>query len=80
MFFAYENLTTLPAKLQLLGPCSARLSIVEGRYHQVKRMFGYFNNKVVRLHRESIGPLTLDSQLAPGEYRALTAQEKAAIF
>ena len=80
VFFAYENLTTLPAKLQLLGPCSARLSIVEGRYHQVKRMFGYFNNKVVRLHRESIGPLTLDSQLAPGEYRALTAQEKAAIF
>ncbi|MFJ7883856.1 pseudouridine synthase [Pseudomonas sp. NPDC096917] len=75
VFFAYENLTTLPAKLQLLSPCSARLSIVEGRYHQVKRMFGHFNNKVVRLHRESIGPLTLDSQLAPGQYRALTAQE-----
>ncbi|MEB0206209.1 pseudouridine synthase [Pseudomonas sp. CCC3.1] len=80
VYFAYENLTTLPAKLELIGPCSARLSIVEGRYHQVKRMFGYFNNKVVRLHRESIGPLTLDSRLAPGEYRALTDQEKAAIF
>ena len=75
VYFAYENLTTLPATLELLGPRSARLSIVEGRYHQVKRMFGYFDNKVVRLHRESIGPLMLDSRLAPGEYRALTSEE-----
>ena len=71
VYFAYEDLTTLPAELELLGPCSARLSIVEGRYHQVKRMFGFFNNKVIRLHRESIGSLMLDTQLAPGEYRAL---------
>ena len=75
VYFAYEDLTTLPATLELLGPRSARLSIVEGRYHQVKRMFGYFDNKVLRLHRESIGPLMLDSRLAPGEYRALTSEE-----
>ena len=75
VYFAYEDLTTLPATLELLGPRSARLSIVEGRYHQVKRMFGYFDNKVVRLHRESIGPLMLDNRLAPGEYRALTSEE-----
>ena len=75
VYFAFEDLTTQPAGLELLGPCSARLSIVEGRYHQVKRMFGFFNNKVVRLHRESIGPLVLDSLLAPGEYRALSEQE-----
>lgn len=75
VYFAYEDLTTLPATLELLGPRSARLSIVEGRYHQVKRMFGYFDNKVVRLHRESIGRLMLDSRLAPGEYRALTSEE-----
>ena len=75
VYFAYEDLTTLPATLELLGPRSARISIVEGRYHQVKRMFGYFDNKVVRLHRESIGPLMLDSRLAPGEYRALTPEE-----
>ena len=75
VYFAYEDLTTLPATLELLGPRSARLSIVEGRYHQVKRMFGYFDNTVVRLHRESIGPLMLDSRLAPGEYRALTSEE-----
>ena len=75
VYFAYEDLTTQPAELELLGPCSARLSIVEGRYHQVKRMFGFFDNKVLRLHRESIGSLMLDSQLAPGEYRALSRQE-----
>ena len=75
VYFAFEDLTTQPAALELLGPCCARLSIVEGRYHQVKRMFGYFNNKVVRLHRESIGPLVLDSQLAPGAYRPLSPQE-----
>ncbi len=77
VYFAFENLTTRPAQLELLGPRSARLSIVEGRYHQVKRMFGFFNNKVVRLHREWIGPLALDSQLAPGDYRSLSADEIA---
>ncbi|ROM01227.1 16S rRNA pseudouridine(516) synthase, partial [Pseudomonas protegens] len=75
LYFAFEDLTTLPAQLQILGPHSARLSIVEGRYHQVKRMFGHFNNKVVRLHRERMGPLELDECLAPGQYRPLSADE-----
>ncbi len=51
------------------------MSIVEGRYHQVKRMFGHFNNKVLRLHRERMGPLTLDDHLEPGHYRALSPEE-----
>lgn len=75
LYFAFEDLTTLPAELELLGPKSARLSIVEGRYHQVKRMFGHFDNKVVRLHRERMGPLVLDNALKPGEYRALRTEE-----
>jgi 16S rRNA pseudouridine516 synthase len=75
LYFAFEDLTTLPAELIVLGPKSARLSIVEGRYHQVKRMFGHFDNKVLRLHRESMGPLELDSALKPGEYRALRTEE-----
>lgn len=75
LYFAFEDLTTLPAQLDILGPRSARLSIVEGRYHQVKRMFGHFQNKVLRLHRESMGPLLLDEGLAPGQYRPLTAEE-----
>ncbi|SDR94738.1 ribosomal small subunit pseudouridine synthase A [Pseudomonas asplenii] len=75
LYFAFEDLTTQPAELQLLGPRKARLSIVEGRYHQVKRMFGHFDNKVVRLHRERMGTLVLDDALAPGQYRALTTEE-----
>ncbi|MEB0039654.1 MULTISPECIES: pseudouridine synthase [unclassified Pseudomonas] len=78
-YFAFENLTTQPAELTLLTPHSARLSIVEGRYHQVKRMFGHFDNKVLRLHRESMGPLHLDPELAPGEYRPLFDAEILAI-
>ena len=75
LYFAFEDLTTQPAELTLLGPRTARLSIVEGRYHQVKRMFGHFDNKVIDLHRERMGPLVLDATLAPGEYRALTDAE-----
>lgn len=78
-YFAFEDLTTQPAELTVLDSHRARLSIVEGRYHQVKRMFGFFNNKVTRLHRERMGPLLLDPQLAPGQYRTLTADEIAMI-
>ena len=65
--------------LQSLGPRQARLAIVEGRYHQVKRMFGHFNNTVVGLHRESMGTICLDPALAPGAFRALTAEEIASV-
>ncbi len=75
LYFAFEDLITQPAELELLGPNTARLSIIEGRYHQVKRMFGHFNNKVIALHRERMGPLRLDTSLAPGQYRALTDDE-----
>ena len=75
LYFAFEDLTTQPATLELLGPTTARLGIIEGRYHQVKRMFGHFDNKVIGLHRERMGPLVLDADLAPGEYRALTDDE-----
>ena len=79
LYFAFEGLTTQPAELTLLGPKSARLSIVEGRYHQVKRMFGHFDNKVLRLHRERMGPLVLDADLEPGQYRALSPEEVSLI-
>ena len=75
IYFAFEDLTTHPAELELLGPRTASLSIIEGRYHQVKRMFGHFDNKVIGLHRERMGPLVLDATLAPGQYRALTDDE-----
>lgn len=75
LYFRYENLTTRPAQLELLGPRLARLTLHEGRYHQVKRMFGHFNNKVTALHRERMGPFLLDASLQPGQYRQLTAEE-----
>lgn len=75
LYFAFEDLTTQPAELTLLGPTTARLDIIEGRYHQVKRMFGHFDNKVIGLHRERMGPLVLDVNLEPGEYRTLTDDE-----
>jgi 16S rRNA pseudouridine516 synthase len=75
LYFAYENLTTQPAELELLDAHNARLTLYEGRYHQVKRMFGHFNNRVLSLHRESIATLQLDPALAAGQYRPLSAQE-----
>jgi 16S rRNA pseudouridine516 synthase len=68
----------LPAKLEVLGEREARLSIVEGRYHQVRRMFAAVGNRVERLHRERVGGLDL-GDLAPGAWRALTPQDLAAI-
>ena len=79
LYFAYENLTTLPAELEIIDSHCALLTLHEGRYHQVKRMFGQFQNKVIGLHRERMGPLQLDSSLAPGEYRALSAEEIALV-
>ena len=77
LYFAYEDLTTLPAELEILDSHSARLTLHEGRYHQVKRMFGHFQNKVIGLHRERIGPLNL-GDLPVGQYRALSDEEVAA--
>ncbi|SDN96064.1 pseudouridine synthase [Pseudomonas jinjuensis] len=79
MYFRFEDLTTLPAQLDILAPRAARLTLHEGRYHQVKRMFGHFQNRVTRLHRESMGSLHLDPTLAPGQYRSLTAAEIAVL-
>jgi 16S rRNA pseudouridine516 synthase len=52
------------------------LTITEGKYHQVKRMFAAVGNRVVRLHREQVGQISL-ADLAPGEWRSLTEQEIA---
>ena len=79
LYFAYEDLTTLPAELQILDPHNALLTLHEGRYHQVKRMFGHFRNRVIALHRESMGPLHLDPTLAPGQYRPLHPEEIARV-
>lgn len=73
--FRYENLLTRPARLEILAPRCALLTLQEGRYHQVKRMFGRFGNPVLALHRVSIGEVALDEALAPGQYRRLSPAE-----
>jgi 16S rRNA pseudouridine516 synthase len=79
MYFAYEGLTTKPAKLTIVSDYQAEVELVEGRYHQIKRMFGRFRNQVTGLHRCSIGNLQLDSHLPLGASRHLTAAEIADI-
>lgn len=78
-YFQFEDLTTLPAELKTLSSHTAQLTIYEGRYHQIKRMFGFFQNEVIELHRLSMGNIMLDENLAAGEYRLLTSEEIASI-
>ncbi len=68
-----------PAQLDVLGPRQARLSIAEGRYHQVRRMFAAVGNHVEALHRVAIGGLRLEG-LAPGQWCALDADDIARVF
>ncbi|WP_430737820.1 pseudouridine synthase [Psychrobacter sp. VH5] len=67
---------TKPATLEFIDEKHARLTLEQGKYHQVKRMMGYFGNKVVELHRASIGHITLDG-LEKGDSRFLSAEEVA---
>lgn len=68
-----EAQLTQPAELQILGPREARLTITEGKFHQVKRMFSAVGNRVSTLHREQTGEICLDVPL--GEWRYLTRAE-----
>ncbi|MGB0664454.1 MAG: pseudouridine synthase [Pontibacterium sp.] len=74
-----EHFPTKPAILEITGECSANVTLTEGRYHQVKRMFGAIGNRVTSLHRRSIGDVELDYFLEPGQYRELTDEELAAL-
>lgn len=65
-----EKTPCLPAKLTIIDPTHATLEIVEGRYHQVRRMFAAAGNHVTALHRSTFGELTL-GDLETGEYRLI---------
>lgn len=75
-----EKKPTRPAMVDIITPKKLRLSISEGKYHQVKRMFAATGNKVKKLHRESIGNIVLDSSLEPGQFRELTKEEVKSII
>jgi 16S rRNA pseudouridine516 synthase len=77
-YFHTEGITTLPAQLEITSECTARVTLHEGRYHQVKRMFHRVGCRVLALHRTQIGSLQLPHDLAPGAWRQMTEMEKQA--
>ncbi|GLS84676.1 16S rRNA pseudouridine(516) synthase [Paraferrimonas haliotis] len=80
MYFEYEGVSIKPAKLVIESTFTASLSIEEGRYHQIKRMFGRFRNPVVALHRYAVGDLHLPEDLAAGQWRELSESELALLM
>lgn len=75
-----ETAPLAPAVLEPLDARRAHLTITEGRYHQVRRMFAAVGNHVVALHRDRIGGLALPDDLEPGAWRILTPAEQAGLF
>lgn len=73
-----EDAPLKPAALEVIGERQARVTLREGRYHQVRRMFAAVGNRVESLHRSSVGGLTLDD-LPAGHWRVLTAEEVASL-
>lgn len=67
-----ETKPLLPAKLEVINPTLVRLEIVEGKYHQVKRMFAAVSNRVIKLHRVSFGDFNVEN-LKEGEYIKVSA-------
>ena len=75
-----EDKPLLPAVLEPLSPTEAALTITEGRYHQVRRMFASVGNHVEALHRERVGGLALPEDLGPGAYRLMTPDDLTVLF
>lgn len=74
-----EKRRCLPADMKVIDEQTVILTITEGKYHQVKRMFAALDNHVESLHRIGIGEIVLDETLEPGDYRYLTGEEIASI-
>ena len=80
MMLEGEDKPLAPVALHVVSETEALLTVTEGRYHQVRRMFAATGNHVEALHRESLGGLTLPEDMAPGQWRLLTGAEIALIF
>ena len=79
MMLETDNTPLAPAVLKPISDLQVQLTIVEGRYHQIRRMFAAVGNHVVHLHRSEIGKLNL-GPLEAGQYRLVDAAEQAKLF
>jgi len=79
-FLKGEEKLTKPAVLESIAENKVSVVISEGRYHQVKRMFAACGLHVQTLHRVSVGDITLDTALLPGQYRKLTDAEISSVL
>lgn len=79
LHFAFEGIITRPAELVICSEFEAEVGLVEGRYHQLRRMFAGVGNRVTGIHRFAVGPLVLDPDLGKGASRALRVEELAAL-
>jgi 16S rRNA pseudouridine516 synthase len=75
-----EDKPLLPAPMQVVSSTRAYVTLTEGRYHQVRRMFAAVGNHVTALHRDRVGDLTLPDDLASGEFRILGEAELALVL
>lgn len=75
-----DGLECMPAQLEILRPSVGVVTVYEGKYHQVKRMFASRDKHVTALHRLSIGALELDGALTPGSFRELSVAEAQLVF
>jgi 16S rRNA pseudouridine516 synthase len=79
MMLESEKEPLAPARLEIINPRQTRVSVTEGRYHQVRRMFAAVGNHVEALYRSQVGGLTLDD-LMVAEWRVLNEQERKILF
>lgn len=80
LFLEGDDKPLKPAELEVISSTEARLTVTEGRYHMVRRMFAAAGNHVEALHRERLGGLSIPDDLAPGQWRLLGPTEVDAIF
>ena len=70
-----DGYITKPCKIQMLTSTTGNITIVEGKYHEIKRMFGAVHNKIIELKRLSFSSIILDPKLKEGEFRPLNSEE-----
>jgi 16S rRNA pseudouridine516 synthase len=75
-----ETKPLLPVAMDVVSPTRAYVTLTEGRYHQVRRMFAAVGNHVVALHRDRVGGLALPDDLPAGQYRILGAADLALVL